>query len=802
MRYNAMTNSLATMKSAKKKIVLFDSHAILHRAYHALPDFSSSKGEPTGALYGLATMLIKIIGELKPDYLAACYDMADKTFRHEAYEGYKAGRSKTEDDLVAQIVRSYAVYTAFNISIYEKSGFEADDILGTIVEKLKNDKNIEIVIASGDMDTLQLVDGTRVRVYTLKKGIKDTIIYDEESVRERFGFDQKLLPDYKGLRGDPSDNIIGVPGIGEKTATELIQKFGSIDDIYKKLKKNPSQFEKEGIKPRIVELLKTNEEEARFSRLLGEIRRDASIDFSIPATPWKDGLDAKKIEDLFRDLEFRTLAARTKEAFGMKDPTTGNLPFAATKVVSEEIDPKLLHETKVAVWLLNSNLTNTELEDILNYGKTEKFEVAREKILLDIEEKNLSNVYKEIELPLIPIVERMDARGVKIDIEYLKKLGAEYHASLSKLEKEIYNHAGEEFNINSPKQLGVILFDKMSLTAKNLKKTEGGARSTRESELLKMKDAHPIINTILDYRELQKLLSTYIDNIPGMVDGDSRLHSSFIQTGSTTGRMASQNPNLQNIPVQGDLGRRIRNAFVADKAHVLMAFDYSQIELRIAAILSGDEKLIDIFKKGEDVHTAVAAEVFKVSLKDVTKDMRRKAKVINFGILYGMGVNALKDNLKSDRKEAQEFYDKYFETFTTLAKFLEELKKETARRGYTETIFGRRRYFEGINSKIPYIRAAAERMALNAPIQGTQADITKKAMIAVDEYLKKAGLIEKAHLILQVHDELIYEVEEKIAKQIAEPIKKVMESVLPANQTKGVPIVANASVGPNWGELK
>ena len=784
------------MNPKSKCLVLFDAHAILHRAYHALPEFSNSKGEPTGALYGLSAMLIKIIGELKPDYMAAAYDLPKPTYRHEAYKEYKAGRKKAEEDLISQIIRSREIFKAFNIPMYDMAGFEADDILGTIVEQLK-DEPIDIIIASGDMDTLQLVDDKKVCVYTLKKGISDTILYDEDKVIERFGFKPELLPDFKGLRGDPSDNIIGVAGIGEKTATLLIQNFGSVEDIYKKLKKNKNQFLEAGIKERMVELLLKSEEEAIFSKTLALIRRDAPIVFTLPEKDWNETINLEEANRFFGDLEFRTLGARFKEMLAKSG-------YSVKEKEKEEdaIPERELTEASTMLWLINSSITNPKLEDILNFAKTNSFVEAKRFIASEMQKRNQTRVWEMIEKPLIPVVRKMNARGVGIDVSYLKKLGAEYHKELDIFEKKIWKLAGEEFNINSPKQLGKILFEKLGLKAKNQKKTAGGALSTRESELEKLRESHEIIGIILDYRELQKLLSTYIDTIPALVDKGGRLHASFLQAGTTTGRMGCENPNLQNIPKKSDLGLRIRNAFVADKGFSLLAFDYSQIELRIAAFLSGDEKLIEIFKRGEDVHTSVASEVFKVRKEDVTKEMRRRAKVINFGIIYGMGVNALRANLSTTREEAQKFYNDYFETFSGLAAYLNRVREEAGRIGFTETYFGRRRYVEGITSKIPYIRAQAERMAMNAPIQGTEADIIKLAMVRADEYLRDNKLENDALLLLQVHDELVYEVRTEKTKEIAAEVKKIMENVIPLSDTSGVVCAAEVSVGKNWGEMK
>ncbi len=798
-------------QSQPKRLVLLDSHAIIHRAYHALPDFASQKGEPTGALYGLVAMLIKIIEELKPDYLVACYDLPGPTYRHDAYKGYKAQRKKTDDELSAQIDRSRDIFKAMNIPMYDKPGFEADDMLGTIVEKTLDNPEIEVIVASGDMDTMQLISGKKVQVYTLKKGIKDTILYDEKGVKERFGFGPKLLPDYKGLRGDASDNIIGIVGIGEKTATTLITEFGTIEKMYAELEKSKGveKFKKAGISPRIIELLKNGKEEAEFSKMLATIRRDAPIDFSLPEKRFAEAIDFEKVGKLFHELDFKTLGARLKAAIagddaGIAREVKKEEEKKTQNILSQNIDPEELKKTSVALWVLNSNLTNPGLEEIFAYTKTDDFKKATEYIFSELKKQGLYKVYEEIELPVIALIDKMDAKGVKIDVDFLKDLSKTYHVELAKLEKKIWEYAGIEFNVNSPKQLGEILFDKMLLTAKGLKKTSGGARSTRESELEKLRDAHPIVPLLFEYRELQKLLSTYIDTIPTLVDDNNRLHAHFIQAGSTTGRMASQGPNLQNIPIKTDLGRVIRKAFIAEKGFELAAFDYSQIELRVAAFLSGDQKLIEIFTKGEDVHAAVASEVFEVPLDKVTSEMRRKAKVINFGILYGMGVTALRQNLgkETERAEAQKFYNDYFEKFSGLATYLDRVKAEAARKGYTETFFGRRRYFEGINSKVSFIRAMAERMAINAPIQGTNADIVKIAMKKIDTYIEENNLADSVFVILQVHDELVYEIKQSVASKVIPEIKKMMETVVDPKDIYGIVLKANAASGKNWGELK
>ncbi|MFA6158521.1 MAG: DNA polymerase [Candidatus Paceibacterota bacterium] len=791
-----------------KRLILLDSHAILHRAYHALPDFSTAGGEPTGALYGVATMLLGIIETLKPDYIVATYDLPKPTHRHEAYKDYKAGRAKTDDALVAQIIRSRDIFKVLGIPMYDKEGFEADDILGTIVELTKKERaagGLEVVIASGDMDTLQLVSGETVQVYTLKKGIKDTVIYDEPAVRERFGFGPELLPDYKGLRGDPSDNIIGIKGIGEKTATILINTFGTIENMYKALKKGSEKFSAVGITPRVIELLTSGEEDAEFSKVLATIRRDAPIDWKLPTVGWREAIDLDAASKLFADLEFRTMFARLKGVIDGKampkkvvEVEVGVGPVAAP-VEEKDVSADRLREAALMLWLINSNIGDPKLADVMAFSKAQTFDAACKVLETELNKRGLTKVYEDIERPLITVIDRMKEIGVKIDRKFLEDLGAEYGKTLAALEKSIWRMADMEFNIASPKQLGEVLFVKLGLKSK--KKTAGGALSTKESELEKLADEHPIIGEILQYRELSKLLGTYIETIPTQLDDNSRIHPTFIQTGAVTGRMATKDPSIQNIPNRTELGRKIRNAFIAEKGWKLVAFDYSQIELRIAAFLSRDDKFIDIFRRGEDVHAAVAAQVFGVPVESVTKDMRSQAKTINFGVMYGMGVTALQKNLGTDRKAAQKFYNDYFEKFHGLAAYLESVKAETAERGYTETFFGRRRYFDGIKSKIPFIRAAAERMAINAPIQGTEADIVKLAMIRVDEYIREKGLEKDVHILMQVHDEIVLEVREGLVDKISPDIKKIMEAIIPPKDIHGIVIVADAKVGDNWGSM-
>lgn len=781
----------------RARLVILDSHAILHRAYHALPDFTSSRGEPTGALYGLILMLLKIRDDLKPDYIVAARDLPGQTHRHQVFEAYKATRAKTEDALIEQLKRAPNVLEAFGVPVYSAPGFEADDVLGTIVKQLGGRKDIDIIIASGDMDTLQLVrDG--VRVFTLRKGLSDTVLYDAEAVQERYGFGPEHIVDYKALCGDPSDNIPGVRGIGEKTATELIKQFGSVEEIYEALANGAGALEERGVKARTIQLLLDGKSDAQFSKGLATIHADVPISFELPGRMWHLEDSAASIAATLDELEFRALKERLRGVIGSKGDAAA--PGAAD---ADGIDPVALEETSIALWLLRSDLTTPSLDDILNYARTEDFERARETIFAALRDTGrLSGVFESIERPLMPVVHRMNETGIVLDASYLHGLETEYAAELASIAARIYGYAGHAFNINSPKQLGDVLYDELGITPAKQKKTATGARTTREEELQKMAELHPVIGEVLAYRELQKLLSTYIEKMPKLIADDGRLHTRFQQSGTTTGRMSCQDPNLQNIPVKTESGKRIRNAFKPDDGFTIIAIDYSQIELRIAAGLSADEKLAEVFRSGGDVHAAVASHVFAVPPDLVDHEMRRRAKVINFGILYGMGVNALRANLGEgvSRAEAQQFMDDYFRNFAGLARYIEHTKADAARLGYTETLYGRRRYFPGFSSPLPGLRAQAERMAINAPIQGTQADIIKRAMVETDALIEGEGWRGDARLLLQVHDELVYEIRAERALEIGGALRTVMEDVVDPAQLAGVPIRAEMSAGPSWGE--
>ena len=535
--------------------------------------------------------------------------------------------------------------------------------------------------------------------------------------------------------------------------------------------------------------------------MLATIRLDAPIEFSLPKEEWKKNIDAEKTLSLFSELGFRTLSARMRQLLALEG---GEVVGGGSDSAIPATD---LAEGASLLWLLESDRGNPSYEDIIDYGRsvfnTTDWTDIKKHLVDEVKRQGLWEVYEQIDKPLLPVIARMNEVGIKLDVEYLQKLSVAYRKELGELEAKIHDYAGEVFNINSPKQLGVIIYDKLGLKPKKQKKTAGGARSTRESELSQLSGEHPIIDAVLRWRELSKLVSTYVDSLPKLVREDGRLRTTFLPCGTATGRVGSKDPNLQNIPVRTADGRAVRRGFIAEDGFVLVAIDYSQIELRIAAIMSGDKKMIEIFKDGQDVHSAVASQVFGVAESEVTADMRRRAKVINFGILYGMGVVALRANLGDDttREAAQEFLNAYFNTFTRLAEYLEETKAFAREHGYTKTMFGRRRHFPGITSSAPFIRASAERAAINAPIQGTEGDILRIAMVEIDKYIASEGWQNDVRMLLQVHDELVFEIKEDKLKEVVPELARLMSEVFKGHNTRGVPIAVEAKVGKNWEEM-
>jgi len=739
----------------QKTLVLIDSHALIHRAFHALPPLSTQKGERVNAVYGFILVLLKVLKELKPDYVAAAFDLPGPTFRHKEFEEYKATRVKAPDELYAQIGRVKEVVKAFGIPIYEMAGFEADDVIGTIAETV-NSKQLTVnsIIVTGDLDTLQLIDGN-TKVYTLKTGVRDTVTYDEKAVVERYGLRPEQMPDYRGLKGDPSDNIPGVPGIGEKTAVELLKKYNTIENLYETLEKKETKNGERDKKVKADKLkgkLLENKDQAIFSKYLATIKRDVALKFNLKQAKFGK-YDLEKIKSLFKELEFFSLINRLGEISGG---------------VAQDVEEVVKKEEARGVY--------------------EKIEEAKQAGILS------DKVY-EIEKEVAPVIEQMEKDGIKVDARKLKELGKKVDGRLVSLEKEIHKLAGMEFNISSPQQLAEVLFEKLKLETKGLKKTPGRVISTAAPELIKLKGKHKIIDEILEYRELAKLKSTYIDALPGLIDKDGRLHTQYDQLGTATGRLSSKNPNLQNIPVKTELGNEIRKAFVAEKGFLLLSADYSQLELRIVASLADDKKMIDILKKGEDIHSATAAEVFEVSLEDVTPKMRKSAKALNFGVIYGMSMHGFSQAAGIDFEKAKTFIKKYFEEFKGVARYIEETKRKVAKAGYVETLFGRKRFLPEINSSAWDLRAQAERAAINFPVQGTAADLVKMAMTEVS--LKFKVKSEKLRMLLQVHDELVFEIVKESANEAAREIKEAMENVYEL----AAPLKVEIEIGQSWGEL-
>ncbi len=700
----------------REKLVLIDGNALVHRAFHALPPLTSPTGKVTNAVFGFSSMLIKMIKELKPTYIAATFDLAGPTFRHEQFEQYKAKRVKAPQELYDQIPMVKNVLEAFGVPIFEKESYEADDLIGTLATKIKREKNIQIIIATGDMDTLQLVDDDRVVVFTMRKGFNDTVLYDEDAVVKRYGLKPGQLVDYRGLKGDPSDNIPGVPGVGEKTATKLIQEFGTLEKV----------FESKDL----PEKIKQHQDQAFFSKQLSQIVCDVDITVDLAKTKWRDHINLERLEKLFLEFGFKSLGKR--------------------------------------------------LEDI---GFSEQQTLWPEEI-------------QEIETPLTPVLRAMERWGIKVDVPMLRQLLTKTNTELAELEKQIYSQAGTEFNINSPSQVATILYDKLDLKPARttggvrsgggkVRKTSGGARSTAAPELEKLRDEHAIIDLILQYRELQKLKTTYIEPFPSLVANDGRIHTTYDQAGAATGRLSSRDPNLQNIPIRTALGQEFRKAFIAEDGFLFVSADYSQIELRIVAHIADDKKMIAAFRNGEDIHERVA-QTLNIS--------RRQAKVLNFGVLYGMGSLGVARAAGVSREEGKEFIAKYFKEFSGVAEYVERTKKLAHEQGYVETLFGRRREIPEIRSTMPQLQAAGERMAVNMPLQGTAADLIKLAMVRVYEAIKDNRDV---RMLLQVHDELVFEIKKELVATLAPQLKNIMEHT----HEFVVPIVVDVKVGPNWADM-
>lgn len=903
----------SNMPDKKPLFLLLDGNALLHRAWHALPPLTTSDGRVVHAAYGFSMIMEKLLDQLKPDYTAVAWDLPGKTFRHEAFKTYKAQREKKEPELYQQIPIIQNILKEYGVMSVSKEGFEADDIIATLSKKAEHHK-VKTLIATGDMDSFQLVSEL-TEILTFKTGISETKTYDLAAIKERFGLTPEQLIDYKALRGDPSDNIPGVKGIGEKTAAELIRKFQGIKGLYKALKAGevPEKYAKK---------LDGTEKIAEEAYGLVKLVRDVPLGTLEFVDLKRKEPDVEALKNTFRDLQFKSLLRKyegaatgaiiggspkkaRREIVGAECAVIKNeaeeleelknferheaisiilqegaknlfndapltffaisdgksciiVPLPKAEEITDLIkilskaDVVITHNLKNFFHLLNKAgidvdawknlpwfdlmiggylLTSGErdhdvtqlaeqygkfsLPPIPNgaVGKNEReaveknifgFLALHKNIKKELEADKLLKLFKEIEMPLVPILFQMEKDGIELDTEYLKGVAKEFEKELNSLTKKIHKLAGSEFNIQSPQQLAEVLFEKLKLSTKGLKKTKTGI-STAAPELEKIFEEHEIIPLIMEFRELAKLQNTYVEALPQLVDKKGRIHTTFNQTVTSTGRLSSSEPNLQNIPTKTELGQKIRHAFVAGRGKVLLSADYSQIELRLMAIVAKDESWIKAFKKGEDIHTHTASEVWGVPDCEVTKEQRSAAKAINFGILYGMGPRSLARSTGLSLEEAKQFIDKYFAIHPAIKKYLEKTKTQARELGYVETFFGRRRHLPDINSGVQMLVSAAERMATNLPIQGAEADIVKIAMIQVagwmqtlDKAEKKKDVEPRLKMLLQVHDELVFEVDKDYAKQAAASIKKLMETVA----TFEVPLAVEVEIGKNWGELE
>ena len=898
------------MNTPKKRFIIVDGNAIIHRAYHAIPPLTGKDGMMVNAVYGFASMLLKILSDIKPEFLAVTFDVAGGTFRDAISDTYKATRVKADQELYDQIPLIYEVVRAFNIPIFTKEGFEADDVIGTLVKKTLDEKKlgIETAIVTGDRDLLQLVDEDTF-VYLLKKGVTEFDLYDPAKVVEYYGFGPEYVVDYKSLRGDSSDNIPGVKGIGEKGAKELIEKVGGIDELYTKI----DTLQSFGIKESLIEKLRADEAGARMSKELASIHCDVpDLKFDLESARVRE-MDREKVLELFQKFSFVSLlrrlpgaapdevAAIVKKAKSKKkmkvvdvnlenfeeflDEITGVSEFSCKEVVNGKsvmdgelvgfifcitnkiflldlnnlkekdrgkvfdifLDEKKLvigHDLKqlvkavfkserefgaklfdimIASYILNSSTRAHDLKSIVLRelgeelpdvpketlfgidmralaGDCEYFGDLKEKYLEDLKKEKYTKLFDEMEMGLIPVLAHMEVSGVGVDKKLLAKLSQEVKVAIEKVSKKIWKEAGEEFNIASNNQLRDVLFEKMGLMSDGIKKGKTGY-STASSELEKLRGMSPIIEMIEEFRELSKLQNTYIDTLPELVNVKTgRIHASFNQAVAATGRLSGSDPNMQNIPIRTELGREVRRAFVAEEGNILIAADYSQIELRIAAALSEDKTMMQFFKDGLDIHRATAAAINDVPLDKVTKEMRSAAKTINFGVLYGQGAYGLAAQTGMTQFEAKEFIAKYFEKFDGVKQYMDGILKEARKTGYVETIFGRRRYIPELKSSNFQLRAAGERMAINMPIQGAEADIVKLGMIEVYDRLRECMEWARGEIkiILQVHDEIVVEVREGLEEKVSGIMKESMENVYKLS----IPIVVDVSVGKRWGDLK
>ena len=866
----------------RDKIVLIDGHSILNRAFYGVPDLTNSEGLHTNAVYGFLNIMFKILDEEKPEYLTVTFDVHAPTFRHEMFADYKGTRKPMAEELRQQVPVIKDVLRAMHIEVIEKAGLEADDLLGTLSHRCE-EKGMDVSIISGDRDTLQLAtEHIKIRIPKTKQGKTEVEDYYAADVQERYGVTPKEFIDVKALMGDTADNIPGVPGVGEKTATKIIQQYQTIENAYEHVDELKP--------PRASKNLKEFWEQAQLSKTLATIKLDADITFELENARHENPY-TKEAHELFQRLEFKNLLGRFdveasvndvekyfREVIGKEEiekvfkeaekaETVGvafskdagnvlplfahasgygriSLCYEAEKIVTipcdmdadfEYLTGKLSHLAKgvkrfsmcglkeylewlpeltsengfdviVAAYLLNPLKNDYNAEDVarehLNLLIDEKLDEGTKScyeaytayacvpvLEKKLEENGMFRLFNEIEMPLVFTLYDMEQAGVKVEGEELKRYGEELGARIVELEKEIYEMAGEEFNINSPKQMGVILFEKLGL--KGGKKTKTGY-STAADILEKLAPEYPVVQKILDYRQMTKLKSTYADGLAGYIQEDGRIHGTFNQTITATGRISSTEPNLQNIPIRMELGKKIRQVFIPRDGYVFLDADYSQIELRILAHMSGDEKLIEAYNSAQDIHRTTASQVFHVPFDEVTPEQRRNAKAVNFGIVYGISSFGLSQDLSISKKQAAEYIEKYFEAYPGIKVYIDELVAFAKEHGYSLTMFNRRRPIPEIKSSNFMQRSFGERVAMNAPIQGTAADIIKLAMIEVYNRLKERGL--KSRLILQVHDELLVEAHQ----DEVEEVKQLMTDAMKNAAKLAVVLEVDLKEGKNW----
>jgi DNA polymerase-1 len=885
----------------RKKLAIIDGKSVFYRGYYAMPSLSTADGTPTGGVYGFAAMSLELIKKLKPDYVAVAWDKPKTNIRKRLgmYPAYKAGRKPAPPDFYAQIPILYDLLKAFSWPLYEIDDYEADDIMCTLAKKADK-AGLETMLITSDLDALQCLS-PHTHVYALKKGFSNIERFDPEYFTEKHGIDTDQFLDLKSLKGDSSDNIPGVPGIGEKTAVQLLQDYKTLDGIYKHLP---------DIKETVRKKLEAGKDSAYLSKKVALLMDDAPVDLDLKATDTHD-LDVAALKTLLQKLEFRSLLRSLPEYMQVVDenaaldlatqpvadkkahtiaglkvlPVDSDAALKAVDLSKEKeliihsftagahgTDPKVLvlatnkaayvfdiekldrkalisvlsplllalsvigYDVKSSLQMLlelgiplpkvsgdvliggflidplrrarslsemaevDIGYAGSELDDLTAEATVERAGdiAAVIRALNTYQGESISELTKliqladQIEWPIIPVLAHMEHEGIGLDTTYLNKMSDELEGQISDLEQTIYGHADQEFNISSPTQLADILYEKLSLPTQGVKRGKTGF-STAADELAKLRGLHPIIDLISEYREYTKLKSTYVDTLPKQVDKHSRVHTTFNLTIAPTGRLSSVDPNLQNIPVRTEVGKRIRTAFIAGKGNVFVSADYSQFELRLAAAMSGDEEMIKAFNEDQDIHQLTAAAVLGLKPEEVTKDLRWRAKAVNFGILYGQGPHGLAAGTGMSYAEARDFIAKYFEIRPKLKVYLDSLREQAKNKGFVESLLGRRRPTPDAQSSNHMVRETALRQAVNMPLQGTAADLTKLAMIRVNEQLP-----EGAKMLLQIHDSILIECKKDQADKVGKILKDTMENVHP---DLGVKLKVDVSVGKNWGEL-